>query len=498
MLNLWTYIVLAPSIAALLISLLEVALRGRDLNYIYTLIATSSLTLTLLPPLEYLTQRSTAVIEDQVFTLPLIGKVSLWVNPYSAVYGIVTSIVLVAVAVYSLPYMEHRLEELKAGRSLALYYILYILYGLGLLGIVYSSNLILTFIFLELSVVTSFLLILLYGYGERYRIALLYFIWSQIGSLLFLCGAVLLLLNSKIGTVYIPDIIKHNLATRDVVAYALLLAGCLVKMGTFMVHFWLPWAHAEAPSSVSAILSPVHVGLMSYVLIETLHTVFRPLLEETMLILVLYGLITAIYGATMALAERDLKRFLAYSSISHMGSLIICVAIPDKIGEIAATLVFTAHALAKAVLFMESGYLIYRVGIRDIERLGGLYTIMLSSSMISLIALITLSGVFNVGLIAKIFLTQAFITAVSMLTMREEVICLLLYVASLVLTVAYCFYLAKRVLFGPVTVSRYLPYTILSMEIPMALLALASVVLMFPQVLNLLTYKLHVWSFVSP
>ncbi len=494
--NLWTYIVIIPVAAAALIAVLGSVCRERVPNYLYAAISAVALAATLLPPLRYVTQQS-IIVESSVLSLPLIGKVSLWINPYSAIYGFITSTVLIAVSVYSLPYMQHRLEELGAGKSLALYYVLYILYGVGLLGIAYSSNLIVTFIFLELSVITSFLLILLYGYGERLRIALLYFIWSQIGSLLFLCGTILLLLNKSVGTVYIPDIIRHGITIMDIIAYILILCGCLVKMGTFMVHFWLPWAHAEAPSPISAILSPVHVGLMSYVLIETMHTVFKSLLLKTMLPLAVYGLITAIYGATMALVERDLKRFLAYSSISHMGSLVICVSLLGRVGEIAATLVFTAHALAKAVLFMESGYLIYRIGIRDIEKLGGLYTIMLSSSLISIIALVTLSGVFNIGLIAKIFLTQAFMKIIGTLTVDSEAICTLLYIASIVLTVAYCFYLAKRVFFGPTTVTRYLPYTVLSMEAPMALLAVLSVILMIPQILSLFTHKLCLWSFAA-
>lgn len=495
--HLWSYIVIAPTAVAALIALLGSIGRDRVPNYVYATLSTVVLALTLLPPLSYVMRTGVKVCESTVISLPLIGRVSLWLNPCSAVYALVTSIVLTAVSVYSLPYMEHRLEELGAGRNLSLYYVLYLLYGVGLLGIVYSSNLILTFVFLELSVVTSFLLIMLYGYGERLKISLLYFIWSQVGSLLFLCGVILLMLNKSVGSAYMFDLLRDQGVTTASLAYFLILAGCLIKMGTLIVHFWLPWAHAEAPSPVSAVLSPVHIGLMSYVLIEVTHTVLRPLLLETSLPLVAYGIATMIYGATMALAERDVKRFLAYSSISHMGALLICVALPSSVGEIAAVLVFTAHALAKAVLFMESGYLIYRVGVRDITMLGGLYTIMVSSSLISLIALITLSGVFNIGLISKIFLTRALVSIVSSrLSLGEEIMYLVPYFASLILTVAYCFYLAKRVFFGQTTVTRYLPYTVLTMEAPMALLAVLSIVLMVPQVLSPLTHKLTLWSFV--
>ena len=494
----WLYVVIEPIIAVLLIVALRYTLARLSqeaANTAYMIISTLSCISMFIPVMYYYAQ-GRIITESAILNLPYIGKVSIWINPISAMYLLATCIVATCVSVYSLPYMTHRLEELRLGSDLALYYILYILYILGLAGTVYFTNLIIMFIFVELSIVTSFLLILFYGYGDRLRVALLYFIWSQLGSLSLLCGIIIMLMNLK--TVYVPSL--HPSVCVPLIAMYLVLIGCLIKMGTFLVHFWLPWAHAEAPSPISAILSPVQIGIMSYVLIEILHTVFRQMLFSISLPLIVYGIVTGIYGAVMALAEQDVKRFLAYSSIAHMGALTICIAYPSPVGEIAAAIVFIAHAFAKALLFLCSGYIIYRTGIRSFPLLGGLYEVMTSSSIMGIVGFVSLSGVFNIGLISKIYLTLILFTALTSLLhkLNLTILLLLLYIAMLCLSVAYCFYAVKRMYFGrPREGLRVLPYTVYLMEVPMAVLAICTVLFMMPNALMPMIHLAHVWNFLK-
>ncbi len=497
MFSLWSFILAEPIAAIILIIVIRftVARLSKEIaNILYMILSTISCIFMTWPVVDYLLTSAGHVIQSSLITVPLIGKVSIWINPLSAMYLLATGIVATCVSVYSLPYMLHRLEELNIKDDLSTYYILYVLYILGLVGIAYFTNLIIMFIFLELSIVTSFLLILYYGYGDRLRVALLYFIWSQIGSLTLLCGIILILMSY--GSVYVPT---FHPAQLPLLAMYLVLIGCLIKMGTFLVHFWLPWAHAEAPSPISAILSPVQIGIMSYVLIEILHTLYRTVLETITVPLLVYGIVTGIYGAVMALSEQDVKRFLAYSSIAHMGALVICVAYPSTLGEIAAAVVFMAHAFAKALLFMCSGYIIYRTGLRNFSALGGLYELMTSSSIMGIIGFVSLSGVFNIGLLSKIYLTLILIAALSSVIHSEAttIALVLLYIAMLCLSVAYCFYAVKRMYFGRPREISVLPYTVYMMEVPMAVLALCTILFLFPNVIMPMIHMVYKWSFLK-
>ncbi len=497
MFSYWSLILAEPVAAVILMIIIRetvARLSKEAANILYMVLSTLSCISMTWPAVDYLIASARPVVESTRVALPYIGPVSIWINPLSAMYLLATGIVATCVSVYSLPYMLHRLEELGLKDDLSTYYILYVLYILGLVGIAYFTNLIIMFVFLELSIVTSFLLILYYGYGDRHRVALLYFIWSQIGSLTLLCGLILILM--AYGSVYVP---AFHPATLPQLAMYLVLIGCLIKMGTFLVHFWLPWAHAEAPSPISAILSPVQIGIMSYVLIEILHTLYRTALQTIAMPLLVYGIITGIYGAVMALSEQDVKRFLAYSSIAHMGALVVCVAYPSTLGEVAAAIVFMAHAFAKALLFMCSGYIIYRTGLRSFSTLGGLYELMTSSSIMGIIGFISLSGVFNVGLLSKIYLTLILMTAASTLVHGAATLMMLilLYVVMLCLSVAYCFYAVKRMYFGRPREISVLPYTVYMMEVPMAILALCTILFLFPTVIMPMVHMVYKWNFLS-
>jgi len=474
------------------ITILIGLLRFRTIsNIARCIMSTISCISMLIPSLIYYYKHTILIVEKYI-QIPYIGNVVFWINPISAPIILTTGIVATCVSIYSLSYMEHRCEELKIGLDLSRYYILYILYILGLMGMVYSRNLIIMFIFLELAAITSFLLILMYGYGDRYRVALLYLVWSQVASLLVLCGIILMYV--QYGTFMITSI-HIQYAGYVYVAFFLILVGFLIKMGTFMVHFWLPWAHAEAPSPVSAILSPVHIGIAGFVLMEILHTFYSTLLKSISIPLTAYGIITMIYGGAMALSENDIKRFLAYSSISHMGSMVICIALCNYIGEVALILVFIAHALAKSLLFMFGGFCITRLGYRSFTDLFGLYDVYRPVAVAGIIGFISLSGIFNIGLFSKIYLTLTMLNTVAALSLNLKIFMIIMYIIALLVTIAYCFYAMRRLYFGTAQhLRRVRP--LYSMDIPIILLSILTIVLMIPQVLNMLLFGVSKFNYI--
>ncbi|NPB00649.1 MAG: NADH dehydrogenase [Crenarchaeota archaeon] len=476
----------------LIIAVLLFLLRGRLFtNTLRCVFSTLACIIMIIPSLYYYANNST-ILEETIVKAPYIGPIVFWINPISAFMILVSGIIAAAVSVFSLSYMEHRCEELHISNDLSTYYGLYLLYIEGLLGMLYSRNLIVMFIFLELAAITSFLLILFYGYGNRYRVALLYLVWSQIASLLVLCG--ILLLYNWSGTFIIKHLLARYCGTA-LISFSLILLGLLIKMGTFLVHFWLPWAHAEAPSPVSAILSPVHIGVAGYVLMEIAHSFYAPIIRSISMYLMIYGIVTMIYGGMMALSENDIKRFLAYSSISHMGSMLICIAMCNYIGEAALVLVFVAHALAKSLLFMFSGFCISRLGFRDFTNLFGLYDIYRPLAVAGIIGFISLSGVFNIGLLSKIYLTFAIADEIVLIYYPWKIFLVLIYIVSIMITIAYCFYAMKRLYFGTAHhLRRVRP--VYSMDVPIILLALLTIVLMFPQIVHAAIGKIYLWNFL--
>jgi formate hydrogenlyase subunit 3/multisubunit Na+/H+ antiporter MnhD subunit len=252
--------------------------------------------------------------------LPYVGEVAVSMDFYKLPF-VVTSVILgLLVAFYSPPYLRH----LGAPRW---YYGVHVLYVLSFVYIIVFENLIFVFLALELSIITSFLLIWYFGYGNRRFVALLYFVWAQVGSILFLVG------------VAISGTLTADVFRAAGVASLLVLLGLLIKMGTAGVHFWLPYAHAEAPTPLSALLSPVHVGLMAYWIWRLKAGAGWPLDA-----LFLYGLVTAIYGSLLVFRETDFKRALADSTVANMGLLVAAAAIGNKSISYAATALFVCGA----------------------------------------------------------------------------------------------------------------------------------------------------------
>ncbi len=346
--------------------------------------------------------------EGALGVLPYVGEVAVSMDYYKLPFVAVSVILGLLVAFYSPPYLRH----LGAPRW---YYGIHVLYVLSFVYIILFENLIFVFLALELSIITSFLLIWYFGYGNRRFVALLYFIWAQAGSILFLIGVALS------GTSLAETFSAVGLAS------LLVLVGLLIKMGTAGVHFWLPYAHAEAPTPLSALLSPVHVGLMAYWIWRLKTGAGWPLD-----FLFLYGLLTAIYGSLLVFRETDFKRALADSTIANMGLLVAAASIEKEPVSYAATaLLFVGHAFAKAALFMLAGLYIVSLHTRAIgEAKWDRY--LLAAGVLGFVAL---AGLFGVNLIGKAYVAAGVPPLLHVATLA---------VAALVATAVYSFYLFNQ------------------------------------------------------
>ncbi len=387
-----------------------------------------------------------------------IGTFALAVDGLSLVVVVGISLVTGIVAVYSYRYMNHRIEEMREHGEeppgLGAYYLLYAGFSVSMLGMAYATNLLLFFIFLELSLLTSFALIAFYGYGDRRKISLLYFVWTHIAGALFLAG--ILYYGITMGTFDVMTINDGTLAYATptggypTLAAYLILAGLLIKMAVFGVHMWLPYAHAEAPTPVSALLSPNLIGIAGYAIARFLIPLFPGFLAGISGPLLALSIATIIYGGLVALAQTDFKRFLAYSSVSQMGYLLLGLSTLTAYGIGGAMLHFLSHAFGKAVLFMVAGVFIVEMANRDIAKMGGLarrYPLMAAAALLGFMNLAGIPPA--LGLWSEALIVYGITGYVDFTGNTQVLAVALVLIVAFMVTAAYSFVTMRRIFFGP-------------------------------------------------
>lgn len=320
---------------------------------------------------------------------PLVGNFTLLLDGVSGIIALTITLLSLAISLYSIKYMAH--EE-----SFDLYNVLYLLYYSGMVGTVLSTNLAIFFLFFELMLIPSWILIGVWGTGERERVALKYFLFTEAGAVVMLAGiGGVYMITGSFDLFVIAErtaLMPKNILYPIVV---LILIGLFVKMAIFPLHNWLPDAHAEAPTPISALLSPAMIGIGGYASIRILYTSFPTVAfdKNFTFILTLLSVITMAYGGIMAFAQDDIKRLLAYSSISQMGYMLFGIASASIIGLTGSLIIYVSHGLSKAALFMISGVFMHNLKTRKISELGGLAPKMPLTAISTLVSFLGLAGV---------------------------------------------------------------------------------------------------------
>src|ERR687891_328671 len=368
-------------------------------------------------PAMTLTSGQSAYVESYPWSQ--FGNFGLRMDGLSLPFAMIIYILCTALALYSKPYMIHKIMEDVHGRiggggssgststsgpsgqatsivdrsqqqhvqnQMALYFALYMTFSMGMLGTVLATNLIEFFVFFELMLVPSFFLIAFYGYGAKRRIALMFFFWTHVGAVVLLLG---LLAMGFFAGGFDFDTIRANASQipvqwMSIIIFALVI-GLGVKLAAFILHIWLPYAHAEAPTPISALLSPAMIGIGAYGLLRLWLELLVGDYSQYSIYINLWGLATMIYGGAMAMMQDDIKRVLAYSSISQMGYILFGLSSESILGITGATFMYVTHGLGKAILFMMAGSIILQTGTRSMSKLGGLAGRMPYTAVIAMI-----------------------------------------------------------------------------------------------------------------
>jgi NADH-quinone oxidoreductase subunit M len=314
-------------------------------------------------------------------------RLGFMVDMVSFYVALVVVVVSALSCLYSIKYMENK-------RGQTGYYANLLLFMAGMTGVIISANLIQFYLFWELMLIPSYFLISSWGVSKkRLTIGFKYFIFTHIGALFMLMG--ILSIYVFTGTFDFAELsqVSANIPQSSILTvFVLLLIGFCVKMAIFPVHTWLPDAHSEAPTPISVMLSGVMIKCGAYAFARILLSGFGPTVLQTSDTLAILGVITMIYGGLMALAQTDIKRLLAYSSISQMGYIFFGLGVYSSMGATGALFHMVNHAVCKGLLFMCAGAIIYQTGIRNIRKLGGLADKMPITCAASLIGALSLAG----------------------------------------------------------------------------------------------------------
>jgi NADH-quinone oxidoreductase subunit M len=259
------------------------------------------------------------------------------------------------------------------------YYALILLLETGIIGVFTSLNLILFYVFWEIVLIPMFFLIGIWGGPRRKYASMKFLIFTYVGSVFMLFGFLAFYVWTGAPSFDYADLaagVGRLTVPLQIVISVAIFIGFAVKLPIVPFHTWLPDAHVEAPAPVSVLLAGLLLKMGGYGLIR-FNLVLFPSANATLWpIFAAIGLITMIYGASVAIVQQDLKRMIALTSINHMGYVMLgaftAVPILTTIGVSAAVFQMFAHALAIGCLFLMSGYIHEHAGTRNIDELHGL------------------------------------------------------------------------------------------------------------------------------
>lgn len=343
---------------------------------------------------------------------------------------------------------------LRDDPALGKFYLYILIFMASMLGVVLADNLLTLFVFWELTSISSYLLI---GYKHTYadsrKAALQALVVTGAGGLAMLAGFILL--GGVAGTFEISALLEQGEAIRGSELYVPLLLlialGAFTKSAQFPFHFWLPGAMA-APTPVSAYLHSATMVKAGVYLLARL----SPVLHETQawqLLLIGFGLATMFTGGYLAVLQRDLKRILAYSTVSSLGMMVMLLGWGTKIAVEAAVLFLLVHSLYKGALFLVAGTIDHETGTRDIRRLGGLWRVMPLIAIGAALAALSMSGLPPLlGFVGKELIYEATIHLEHEAAQNQQTFAALLTAAELltnIFAVTVAALIAIRPFYGP-------------------------------------------------
>jgi hydrogenase-4 component F len=307
----------------------------------------------------------------------------LLVDDLNKVFIVLTTFVSFTTSAFSASYIGHEIEIGRLKLSYvrfyhAMYQVLMFAMNLALV----ANNIGLMWVAIEIATLTTVLMVGIYRTHEALEAAWKYFILGSVGIALALFGTILIYMAARpvigeglyamVWTVLVTHVAAFDPALLNV-AFVFLLLGYGTKVGLVPLHAWLPDAHSEGPTPISAVLSGLLLNVALYALLRfKMLLALNPAAIAPGPLMVTMGLISCVFAAFMLYRRRDIKRMFAYSSIEHMGVIVFAFGMGGPLANFAGLLHMTMHSLTKSAIFFAVGHIAQVKGTQKIADMGGL------------------------------------------------------------------------------------------------------------------------------
>ncbi|MCP4631367.1 MAG: NADH-quinone oxidoreductase subunit M [candidate division Zixibacteria bacterium] len=255
------------------------------------------------------------------------------------------------------------------------YFAFFLLLECGMIGVFAALDFFLFYIFWEIMLVPMYFLIGIWGGPRKEYAAIKFFLYTLFGSVLMLVGIIALYFYAEPHTLNLLELIKRGTSygyTFQLIVFAAFFIGFAIKVPAWPFHTWLPDAHVEAPTAVSVILAAVLLKMGTYGLIRISYPMFPEAAKYFAWPIGLLAVIAIIYGAFVSMAQKDLKKLVAYSSVSHMGFCMLGLASLTQVGFAGCMIQMFSHGILTGALFLLVGVLYDRAHTREIAAFGGI------------------------------------------------------------------------------------------------------------------------------
>lgn len=333
-------------------------------------------------------------------------------------------------------------------RNVKAFLLVFLLLEVAMMGVFLAMDMVLFYVFWEFTLVPMYFLIGIWGGERRVYAAYKFFLFTMAGSVLMLLG--IIYIGSAAGTFSIPDLAanRNMFASAQMALFIVFGLAFAIKVPLFPLHTWLPDAHVEAPTAASVILAAILLKMGSYGLVRFNLSFFPQATIQAGPWLAVLAVIGIIYGAAVALAQKDVKKLVAYSSVSHMGFVVLGIFALTGQSLEGSILQMVNHGLSTGALFLIVGFLYERRHTRNMADFGGIWKVMPILGALALIVTLSsaalpatngFAGEFNIltGAYQSTVLTQPWFVVVAAL--------------GVILAAVYLLVMFEKVFLGPIT-----------------------------------------------
>ena len=450
-----TLLLLLPIAGALIVGFFPGNIEAKRLRQITELFAVLTLVWSLLVLFKFDLSNAQFQFQEYLPWIPQLGlSYSLGVDGLSLPLIILNGL-LTGVAIYSIG------PNLDRSR---LYYALILLINAGISGALMAENLLLFIIFYELELIPFYLMIAIWGGEKRGYASMKFLLYTAFSGLLVLAAFLGIGLLGGNGSFDFNSKMTDSFSdSAKLILLTLILVGFGIKIPLVPLHTWLPDAYTEASPATAILLGGILAKLGAYGIIRFGLQLFPQTWVQLAPILVIIGTITVLYGALSAIAQKDIKRMVAYSSIGHMGYILVAAAAGTELSVLGAVAQMVSHGLILALLFHLVGIVERKAGTRDLDILNGLMNPIRGLPLTS--ALLITAGMASAGIPGLVGFAVEFIVFQGSFTTFP--IPTLLCILASGLTAVYFVILLNRTCFGKLDNQRaYYPKVVASEMIP--------------------------------